>query len=168
MVPFRKLTQSDFPLVASFAADGGSEPDVLEACRSVAGGGDVFLTVVEGMLCMRQYVDGVFVYTWPMGHGNLRLVLVQLMEDAGRLGASWRMVGVPEGGQASLDSALPAHFDYELWTDGKAPLLRQVLDALTGPRPVYMAMARHVYADSLFYNNERMVPTVGEDGWDSK
>ena len=168
MVPFKKLTKADLRLLSSFASVEGSDAALSEVCNQMSGEGDVLLTVTDGMLCLRQYVGGVYYYSWPVGSGNLRLVLVQIMEDAERFGTSWCIVGVPTAEKDAMERALPSHFLYENSESFSHLSVVRLHKTLHGVVPSLVARPKHGYTDSLFYNNERMVPTVGEDGWDSK
>lgn len=164
MIPFRKITLADAPTIAAYF-DGEERERAIKAIKSFAKSGesDLSMAIVDGMLVLRQEASQLYVYSMPVGKGNLRLVLMQMMESASVMGYDWLIVGIRQEEQDVLRAALPQHFKFS----GEEKF--SYLDMLNFGRRIvdgslYVAVPVQSYADSVFHNNEPMIPTIGEFG----
>ena len=164
MIPFRKITLADAPTIASFF-EGDERERAIKAIKRFAKSGesDLCMAIVDGMLVFRQEASQLYVYSMPVGHGNLRLVLMQMMQAADLMGYDWLIVGIRQEEQELLRAALPQHFKFS----GEEKF--SYLDMLNFGRSIvdtntYVAVPVQDYSGSIFHNNEPMVPTVGEYG----
>ena len=66
----------------------------------------------DGFLLFRFYVDGGLAYMMPVGEGDVRPVVAALMEDANRLNAPFRMLGVCVNMKETLEQAFPGRFRF--------------------------------------------------------
>lgn len=66
----------------------------------------------DGFLLFRFYVDGELAYMMPVGEGDVRPVVAALMEDASRLNAPFRMLGVCVNMKEVLEQAFPNRFRF--------------------------------------------------------
>ena len=140
MVPFKKITQSERQTIDSFLARQ-SEKSLLHAIKSFADNEDTYYAIVEDMLVMRHEKERTYYYTMPYGRGQLRYVLMQLMENAKIMGCKCAIVLVDEDDSCAIESAMPGHFSYDKANDDTI-IARAVKD----------------FSDSVFNNNESMVP----------
>ncbi len=140
MVPFKKITQSERQTIDSFLARQ-SEKSLLHAIKSFADNEDTYYAIVEDMLVMRREKERTYYYTMPYGRGQLRYVLMQLMENAKIMGCKCAIVLVDKDDSCAIESAMPRHFSYDKANDGTI-IARAVKD----------------FSDSVFNNNESMVP----------
>ena len=140
MVPFKKITQSERQTIDSFLARQ-SEKSLLHAIKSFADNEDTYYAIVEYMLVMRREKERTYYYTMPYGRGQLRYVLMQLMENAKIMGCKCAIVLVDEDDSCAIESAMPGHFS--ITSDGNGS---------------FTAHATKDFSDSVFNNNESMVP----------
>ncbi len=64
----------------------------------------------KNFLLFRFYSDGHLAYLVPVGNGNYKEVLSDMMEDAKQQGHPFLMLGVCESSFAMLDEAMPGYF----------------------------------------------------------
>lgn len=64
----------------------------------------------KNFLLFRFYSDGHLAYLVPVGNGNYKEVLSDMMEDAKQHGHPFLMLGVCEASFAMLDEAMPGYF----------------------------------------------------------
>lgn len=140
MVPFKKITQGERNTIDSFLARQ-SEKSLLHAIKSFADNEDTYYAIVEDMLVMRREKERTYYYTMPYGRGQLRYVLMQLMENAKIMGCKCAIVLVDEDDSCAIESAMPGHFSCNKTDDG-----------------TIIAEAVKDFSDSVFNNNESMVP----------
>ncbi len=140
MVPFKKITQSERKTIDSFLARQ-SEKSLLHAIKSFADNEDTYYAIVEDMLVMRREKERTYYYTMPYGRGQLRYVLMQLMENAKIMGCKCAIVLVDEDDSCAIESAMPGHFSCNKTDDG-----------------TIIAEAVKDFSNSVFNNNESMVP----------
>lgn len=169
MLPFKTITADDIELIGSFF-EGEKRERTMRALNRYceAGHNELAMVVVENMLVLRQETTHLYVYAMPTEKpgtsGNMRLVLMQLMESAELVGNEWLIVGVREHEKAMLRSALPHHFKFS--GEEKYSYLDIVrLSKRVTDEPSLAAVPTKSYGDSIFANNETMVPTVGEFGY---
>lgn len=114
MIPFKKLNLADKDLIQRFTKQSGRRTaDMLFAnmygWRHIT---NIHYAIVEGMLVLRYEMKGSFTYSLPIGNGNLRFVLMQMLEDAQTMRFKCRIFGIPENCKADVESAMPGHFDF--------------------------------------------------------
>ncbi len=155
MIPFKKITSGDYALVRRYETDA-----ITHVVRSVFVDGAVSPTyqnckiaVVEDQLVFRFEQQGRFYYTMPSGRGNLRYVLMQMLEDAQTANMNCQIVGIPQQMRDDVYSAMPRHFDFvpETADTTFAGLYDETSSRLT-------AMPLLGFGQSVFFNNEGMVP----------
>jgi hypothetical protein len=162
MIPFRKITLADAPTIASYF-EGEERERAIKVIKSFAKSGtnDMTMAIVDGMLVLRQEASQLYVYSMPVGKGNLRLVLMQMMESAAVMGYDWLIVGIRHEEMETLRTALPQHFKFS--SEEKFSYLdmmnfgRRIVD-----ESLFVAVPVKAYEESIFVSNEEMVPTVGE------
>ena len=157
MIPFRKITLADAPTIASFF-EGDERERAIKAIKRFAksGDSDLCMAIVDGMLVFRQEASQLYVYSMPVGHGNLRLVLMQMMQAADLMGYDWLIVGIRQEEQELLRAALPQHFKFS----GEEKF--SYLDMLNFGRSIvdtntYVAVPVQDYSGSIFHNHRRRV-----------
>ena len=157
MIPFRKITLADAPTIASYF-EGEERERAIKVIKSFAKSGtnDMTMAIVDGMLVLRQEASQLYVYSMPVGKGNLRLVLMQMMESAAVMGYDWLIVGIRHEEMETLRTALPQHFKFSI---DMMNFGRRIVD-----ESLFVAVPVKAYEESIFVSNEEMVPTVGEYG----
>ncbi len=164
MVVFKKLTFANIPTIAGYFS-GEERERAIRTLKKFAKdeSTDISMAIVDGMMVLRQEASMLYVYSMPTGPGNLRLVLMQLMEAAAAMNYDWLIVGIRQEEKELLRQALPHHFKFSgeekfSYLDMMRIGRRIVDDSL------YVAVPTKDYDESIFYSNEHMVPTVGEFG----
>ena len=166
MMVFKQVTTNDIDLIGTFFV-GEKRERTIRALERYCNDNyhEMTMAVVNDILVLRQEISNMYVYAMPTEKpgtsGNMRTVLVQLMEDAEIMGYEWLIVGIREHEKALLRSALPHHFKYAgeekyCYLD-IVKFSKQVTD-----EPSLVAVPVISYTDSIFANNEVMVPTIGE------
>ena len=164
MIPFRQITLADAPTIAAYF-EGDERERAIKVIKSFAksGSSDLTMAIVDGMLVLRQEASSLYVFSMPVGEGNLRLVLMQMMECAAVMNYDWLIVGIRQEEMETLRTALPQHFKFS--NEEKFSYLdmmnfgRRIVD-----ESLFVAVPVMNYSESIFRNNEEMVPTVGEFG----
>ena len=158
MIPFRQITLADIPTIADYF-EGEERQRAIKTIKSFAKDEniDLSMAIVNGKLVMRQEASTLYVYSMPLGPGDLRMVLMEMMESAAVMGYDWLIVGIRQSEKEALRAALPHHFKFS--NEEKFSYLdmmrigRRIVDDT-----LYVAVPTKDYDDSVFYNNERMVP----------
>ena len=164
MIPFKKIDEDDATIIAGFFQSEERDRVIKAVRRACKHGADIFMAVVDGMLVLRQETTKLYVYSLPIGNGNMRIVLMQLMEDAALVGNDWLIVGIRPEQEDDVLSALPHHFKFigeEKYS--YLDLLRLMVN-ITDEHCV-VAMPTQNYGESVFCNNETMVPVSGQFGY---
>jgi hypothetical protein len=164
MNTFRRLLPTDIPLIASYF-DGEERERCISTLQKFSRqeSTDISVAVIDGMMVLREEASTLYVYSMPIGKGNLRLALMQMMEEADRMKYDWLIVGIRQDQKESLRVALPHHFKFS--NEEKFSYLdmmrigRRIVDD-----SLYVAVPVKNYSESIFYSNEKMVPTIGEYG----
>lgn len=165
MLPFKQLTPEDIDLIGSFFVGEKKERTIRALQRYCKEDNhELSVAIVEGMMVLRQEVSRLYVYAMPTEKpgttANMRLCLMQLMEDADKIGNDWLIVGVREHEKALLRSALPHHFKFS--GEEKYCFLDIVwFSKQVTEEPSLVAVPVTSYGDSVFANNETMVPSPG-------
>ena len=137
IIPFRPITAADAPLLRSYTMESkcmNCDMNVANLCSWQ------FLyhteyAVVEGFLVLRFVADGHVTYMKPIGKGDLRPVLEQLMADARSLGDTLRMACVCPCAQGLMEESMPGAFTYSVNRDRADYLyLREKLVTLSGKK----------------------------------
>ncbi len=166
MKPFKKLAVSDRDVVQRFTMNSGRmTADMLFA--NMCGWQHITnmgYAIVEDMLVIRGSMNGCFMYSLPIGRGNLRFVLMQMLEDAEKLGMKCRIFGVPEDKIEEIERAMPGHFDF-CAEDSNSDYIytRESLVALAGkklqPKRNHVNKFNKLYPDARFVElTEELVP----------
>jgi hypothetical protein len=81
----------------------------------------------------------------PLGKGNLRFALMQMMEDADTMRMSCCLSGLSTDDVDAIKTAMPGYYAFEAEEGGETS-------------QTYSATPLTNYTNSIFYNNEGMVP----------
>ncbi len=73
---------------------------------------------VNGYLVTKCYIDDVIGYCYPVGDGNIRDVLMLVINDMKQEDKACFLFGVNENDKAELETLFPESFDFELDRDG--------------------------------------------------
>lgn len=158
MIPFHQVTLSDIPTIANYF-EGEERERAIKTIKSFAKDEniDLAMAIVNGMLVMRQEASTLYVYSMPLGDGDLRMVLMEMMESASVMEYDWLIVGIRQNEKEALRAALPHHFKFS--NEEKFSYLdmmrigRRIVDDT-----LFVAVPTKDYDDSVFYSNEPMVP----------
>ena len=66
----------------------------------------------DGFLLVRFYVDNELAYLMPVGQGDMKAIVEDLMADADRQGAPFRLLGVCADMYDELEQAFPGRFTF--------------------------------------------------------
>ncbi len=140
MVPFKKITPSERQAIETFLASQEEKP-LLSAIKTFCYNGETYYAIVENMLVMRQQREDTYYFTMPYGNGQLRYVLMQLLENAKIMGCKCTIVLADKDDTRAIESSMPKHFTITNDANG-----------------TFTAHATKDFSDSVFNNNESMVP----------
>lgn len=109
--------------------------------------------VKDGFLLLKFWADGKPVYMMPIGNGDLKKVLDELIEDARQEGHPFCLLGICEGMCAELEAIMPGKFRFTADRDYADYLyLRTDLATLAGKK--FQAKRNHVNKFKRTYNYE--------------
>lgn len=109
--------------------------------------------VHEGFLILKFWAQGELVYMIPVGNGNLKRVLNDMIADANQEGENFCMLGVCSDMRAKLEAITSGKFHFELNRDYADYLyLRTDLTTLAGKK--FQAKRNHVNKFRRTYNYE--------------
>jgi len=109
--------------------------------------------VKDGFLLLKFRADGKPVYMMPIGNGDLKKVLDELIEDARQEGHPFCLLGICEGMCAELEAIMPGKFRFTADRDYADYLyLRTDLATLAGKK--FQAKRNHVNKFKRTYNYE--------------
>ena len=74
---------------------------------------DTKFAVQDGFLILKFWAGEKLVYMMPVGNGDLKKVLEDMIEDANREGERFCMLGVCAGMRADLEAIMPDKFHFE-------------------------------------------------------
>ena len=160
MIPFKKITTDDLPVILSFFPEeshGRVRCAVEKYCSN--GRDELSMAVVEKAVVFRQEIEDMYLYSMPKGSGNIRVICMEMMEGANVMGYDWMVVGVNEAQKSIISGALPGHFKFiseEKYSFMDIVRFCKIIDN----EPTIIAQPVVKYTDSIFYNNEKMVPAV--------
>ena len=160
MTPFKKITENDLDLLKSYFPES-SHARVEKAVKRYCSGGrsELSMAIVERTIVLRQEIEDMYVYSMPRGNGNIRIICLQMMEGANVMGYNWMVAGVSENQKNIMKNALPNHFKFiseEKYSYLDIVRFCKIIDN----EPTIIAKPTVGYTDSIFYNNEKMVPAV--------
>jgi len=140
MIPFKKITKGEIPTIDNAFVMYGEKP-LLASIKAFANEEDTYYSIVENMIVMRQQKEHTYYYTMPYGKGQLRYVLMQVLENAKIMGCKCFIVKVDTQDKEDIERAMPGHFSFSEAEDGSL-----------------IAKADKDFSNSVFNNNESMVP----------
>ena len=115
--------------------------------------------IVDGFLLLKFWVDGELCYMMPIGKGDLRKIILRLMEDAKKEEAEFCMIGNTEEMCRLLEVAFPGRFTFSADRDFADYLyLREELSTLSGKK--YQAKRNHVNKFKRSYNYDYLPITT--------
>ena len=164
MIPFKKIDEDDATIIAGFFQSEERDRVIKAVRRACKHEADIFMAVVDGMLVLRQETTKLYVYSLPIGNGNMRIVLMQLMEDAALVGNDLLIVGIRPEQEENVLSALPHHFKFIGEEKYSYLDLLRLMVSITDEHCM-VAMPTQNYGESVFCNNETMVPVSGQFGY---
>lgn len=163
MIPFKKITKADFDSIVDYF-EGEKRERVRRALQHYCADADhdIFVADVEGMLVLRQEVAKLYVYSMPtlrpgLSIRTMRMVLMQMMEAASVMNYDWLVVGIRMHEKADVKAALPQHFKFAGEEKYSYLSLVRMCKRIT-EEPSIVAVPVTTLSDSLFANNEDMVP----------
>lgn len=114
---------------------------------------DTQFAVQDGFLILKFWAGDKLVYMMPVGNGDLKKVLEDMIEDAGQEGERFCMLGVCAGMRADLEAIMPGKFHFEADRDYADYLyLRTDLSTLAGKK--FQAKRNHLNKFRRTYNYE--------------
>lgn len=114
---------------------------------------DTQFAVQDGFLILKFWAEGRLVYMMPVGSGDLKKVLEEMIEDANREGERFCMLGVCSGMRSDLEAIMPGQFHFEADRDYADYLyLRTDLATLAGKK--FQAKRNHLNKFRRTYNYE--------------
>lgn len=97
----------------------------------------------EGFLLLKFWAEGSLVYMMPVGDGNLKKVIDDMIDDAKRQGSPFCMLGVCHNMRNDLEAVMPDRFHFEVDRDYADYLyLRTDLATLSGKK--YQSKRNHL------------------------
>ena len=118
---------------------------------------DTKFAVQDGFLILKFWAGEKLVYMMPVGNGDLKKVLEDMIEDANREGERFCMLGVCAGMRADLEAIMPDKFHFEADRDYADYLyLRTDLATLAGKK--FQAKRNHLNKFRRTYTNYEYVP----------
>ena len=160
MIPFKKIKEEDLPTILSYC-DPSTHKRITRAFHKYCNGEncEISMAIVENTIVLRQEIEDMYVYSMPKGKGNIRIICLQMMEGANVMGYDWMVVGVNENQKSIMNRAMPNHFKFI--SEEKYSYLDIVRFCKSiDNEPTIIAKPTVSYTDSIFYNNEKMVPAV--------
>ncbi len=114
---------------------------------------DTQFAVQDGFLILKFWAGDKLVYMMPVGNGDLKKILEDMIEDAGQEGERFCMLGVCAGMRAELEAIMPGKFHFEADRDYADYLyLRTDLSTLAGKK--FQAKRNHLNKFRRTYNYE--------------
>lgn len=114
MIEFKEITLEDKDIIQSFTFDSQRRNCDL-SFTNLCSWRFMYHTefaVVDGFLVLRFYADGELAYMMPVGKGDVKKVLEDMIEDARTLGKPFRMLGVCVGMKADIEVVMPGQFTF--------------------------------------------------------
>ncbi len=140
MIPFKKITHGEKVSIARFITNLKSFENH-PRLENWIDDEDAYYAVVEGRIIFRKQKGDTFLFSLPIGRGPLRYSLMQLLEDSNVLSMKCVIINVEKRFIDDIKAAMPGHFTFEENENG-----------------LFTATACKKYENSVFNNNEGMVP----------
>lgn len=122
---------------------------------------DTQFAIVDGFLVFKFWVDGELAYMMPVGEGNLKKVVNDLIEDAREAGSPFCMLGVCSCMREDLEAILPEQFTFTADRDYADYIyLRSDLSTLKGKK--FQAKRNHINKFRNTYPNYEYSPITPE------
>lgn len=122
---------------------------------------DTQFAVQDGFLVLKFWAGEKLVYMMPVGSGDLKKVLEDMIEDANLEGERFCMLGVCTGMRADLEAIMPDKIHFEADRDYADYLyLRTVLATLAGKK--FQAKRNHLNKFRRTYTNYEYVPLTSD------
>lgn len=122
---------------------------------------DTQFAVQDGFLILKFWAGEKLVYMMPVGSGDLKKVLEDMIEDANLEGERFCMLGVCAGMRADLEAIMPDKFYFEADRDYADYLyLRTDLATLAGKK--FQAKRNHLNKFRRTYTNYEYVPLTSD------
>ena len=122
---------------------------------------DTQFAVQDGFLILKFWAGEKLVYMMPVGSGDLKKVLEDMIEDANVEGERFCMLGVCAGMRADLEAIMPDKFHFEADRDYADSLyLRTDLATLAGKK--FQAKRNHLNKFRRTYTNYEYVPLTSD------
>lgn len=122
---------------------------------------DTQFAIVDGFLVFKFWVDGELAYMMPVGEGNLKKVVNDLIEDAREADSSFCMLGVCSCMREDLEAILPEQFTFTADRDYADYIyLRSDLSTLKGKK--FQAKRNHINKFRNTYPNYEYSPITPE------
>lgn len=122
---------------------------------------DTQFAIVDGFLVFKFWVDGELAYMMPVGEGNLKKVVNDLIEDAREAGSPFCMLGVCSCMREDLEAILPEQFTFTADRDYADYIyLRNDLSTLKGKK--FQAKRNHINKFRNTYPNYEYSPITPE------
>lgn len=122
---------------------------------------DTQFAIVDGFLVFKFWVDGELAYMMPVGEGNLKKVVNDLIEDAREAGSPFCMLGVCSCMREDLEAILPGQFTFTADRDYADYIyLRSDLSTLKGKK--FQAKRNHINKFRNTYPNYEYSPITPE------
>ena len=122
---------------------------------------DTQFAMQDGFLILKFWAGEKLVYMMPVGSGDLKKVLEDMIEDANQEGERFCMLGVCAGMRADLEAIMPAKFHFEADRDYADYLyLRTDLATLAGKK--FQAKRNHLNKFRRTYTNYEYVPLTSD------
>lgn len=145
MIAFKDITLQDRELIQSFTLNSHRRNCDL-SFSNLCSWRFLYHTqfaVADGFLLFRFHAGGRLSYMMPVGNGDLKKVLEDIIEDARSLGESFQMLGVCVGMKEEIEAVLPGRFRFDSDRDFADYIyLREDLATLKGKK--YQAKRNHI------------------------
>ena len=114
MIEFRRLDIEDKSTVQKYVLESGRRNCDL-TFSNLYSWRFLYLTEIaehKGFLTIKFYLDNEAAYMFPVGKGNLKEIIEDLMDDAASSGASFRMFGICTENINEIESLYPGKFTF--------------------------------------------------------
>lgn len=169
MIPFKDITLADKDTITSFTMKSGRRNCDLSFSNLCSWRFlyDTKFAVIDNFLVFKFWAGEQLAYMMPVGTGDLKAVLKELIEDAGQENQPFCMLGVCSCMRAELETILPEQFTFTEDRDYADYIyLRSDLSTLKGKK---FQAKEIISTDSAIHirimNIPRLLPTVFRNVW---
>lgn len=154
MIPFKDITLADKDIITSFTLNSRRRNCDL-SFSNLCSWRFLYNTqfaVVDDFLVFKFWADDQLAYMMPVGNGDQKSILYKLIEDAGKEGQPFCMLGVCSDMRKELETVLPDRFTFTEDRDYADYIyLRSDLSTLKGkkfqPKRNHINRFRNTYSD---------------------